>query len=54
MAKLSTPDHTCYVVYTAPHGGTTGQHCPRRAFRRDSQGRWACRQHNDLLKAKRA
>jgi hypothetical protein len=51
MAKLTTPSHTCYIVYVNKDGVSTGQHCPRAAYRRDSQDRWACKQHNDKLSA---
>jgi hypothetical protein len=54
MAKLSTPSHACFVEYTNSLGDKMGQHCPRSAYRKDSAGRWACRQHNDKLTATKA
>lgn len=53
MPKLTTPDHRCFVAYVNSAGDPTGQHCPRPAYRKDSRGRWACRQHNDKSAARR-
>lgn len=59
MPKLSTPSHECNVTYVDEHGTPVYQngrayHCPSPAYRRDSNGKWLCREHMRQAKERAA